>query len=91
MVADLPFEGIMQLSNTIRQVHTDAVVWLMDDENVFVEHPELFGADRGCAVIAVLDDGRRGAAWELRPFRTDLDAPSLETLIDTLRAVSVRP
>ena len=90
VVGEVAFDDIGRLSATIRRIRPDAVVWLTDDETHLVEHPELFAADRGCAVITVSDDGRRGSAWELRPSRTALDSPSWETLIDALRGASIR-
>lgn len=91
VVGDVAFDDIGHLAAAIRRIRPDVVVWLTDDETAIVDHPELFAADRGCAVITVLDDGRRGAAWELRPSRTALDSPSLETLVDALRGASTRP
>jgi hypothetical protein len=91
VVGDVNFEGVESLTVTLRRAHPDVVVWLTDDEAVLAAHPELLGADRGCALIAVLDDGRRSASWELRPYRTELGPPSLDSLLNALRAAAVRP
>ncbi|KGI67118.1 hypothetical protein MJO55_06035 [Mycolicibacterium rufum] len=91
VVGDMTFDGVDSLTAAIRRAHPDVVVWLMDDEAVLSVHPELLSADRGCAVIAVLDDGRRSASWELRPYRTELGPPSLDSLLHALRAAAVRP
>lgn len=91
VVQDVTFKGVESLKNAIHRAHPDVVVWLMNDETVLSTHPELLSADRGCAVIAVLDDGRRSASWELRPYRTNLGPPSLDSLMYALRAAGVRP
>jgi hypothetical protein len=91
VVDDIPFQSVDSLSVAISQTRPDIVVWLMNNETMLADHPELFGADRGCAVIAVLDDGRRGALWELRPYRTALDPPSVDTLVKALRTAAMRP
>jgi hypothetical protein len=91
VIRDFPFQSMDNVSLVIRQNRPDVVVWLMDDETMLANHPELFGANRGCAVIAVLDDGRRSASWELRPYRTALDPPSVDTLIEALRTAAMRP
>jgi len=83
-------DSVAQLS-ALRRAHPDAVVWLLADDSAIAAHTELFGADPGWAVIAVIDDGRRSNLWELRPHRTVLGAPSIDGLIDTLRDVAVRP
>jgi hypothetical protein len=90
VVEDIPFHDVHNLSLTIRQAHPDVVVWVTDDETVLANHPELFASERGCAVIAVLDDGRRSALWELRPYRTNIDPPSVDGLVNALRAAAVR-
>jgi hypothetical protein len=90
VVQDLPYDDLPQLSVALRQAHPDVVVWLMNDESILTDHTELFSLDRGCAVIAVLDDGRRSSLWELRPHRTVLDPPSIDRLIDVLRSATVR-
>jgi hypothetical protein len=91
VVEDVAFEGVESLTVTLRQACPDVLVWLMDDDGVLATHPELLGSDRACAVIAVLDDGRRSASWELRPYRTELGPPSLDSLLNALRAAAVRP
>lgn len=90
VVQDVPDGDLSHLSEALQQAHPDVVVWLMNDESILTDHVELFSADRGRVVIAVLDDGRRSSLWELRPHRTVLDPPSLDRLIDVLRNATVR-
>jgi hypothetical protein len=85
------FDDLDQVSAALQDAHPDVVVWLLDDETLLAEHAELFSAELGCRVIAVLDDGRRGSVWQLRPHRTALQAPSIDNLIDALRTAGVRP
>lgn len=85
VIADLRFDGVRQLAEDLRRADPDVVVWMLDDERTIAEHAELFQADRGRSVIAVLDDGRRTACWQLRPCRTVLDPPSIDNLVNTLR------
>jgi hypothetical protein len=91
IVADLRFDEFGHMSTVLHRMHPDVVVWLLDDETMLAAHDELFCAERHCAVIAVLDDGRRSALWQLRPHRTALAPPSIDGLIDALRTVAVRP
>lgn len=90
VVRDLPYDDVWRLSDALHHAHPDVVIWLLDDETTLAEHTELFCADRGCAVIAVLDDGRRSSLWELRPHRTELDPPSIDRLVEVLRNAAVR-
>jgi hypothetical protein len=89
VIADLPFDGVTQLAEALRQADPDVVVWVLNDERTIAEHPELFNTPRGRSVIAVLDDGRRTACWQLRPHRTALDPPSIDNLVDALRDAAV--
>jgi hypothetical protein len=90
VVQDLQYDDLPRLSAALHQAHPDVVVWLMNDESILTDHTELFSPDRGCAVVAVLDDGRRSSLWELRPHRTVLNPPSIDRLIDVLRSAAVR-
>jgi hypothetical protein len=90
VVEDLPFDDLRDLSAALHQAHPNVVVWLLDDETSIAEHTDLLWVERGCAVIAVLDDGRRSSVWELRPHRTAMDQPSMDGLIEALRNVAVR-
>ncbi len=85
VVADLPFDGVPRLADALSDADPDVVVWLLDDERIIAEHAELFHTDRGRAVIAVLDDGRRTVCWQLRPYGTVLEPPSIDNLVDALR------
>lgn len=90
VVQDITFEGVESTAASIRQAHPDVVVWLMDDDAMVAEHPALLGGDEGWAMIALLDDGRRSATWELRPSRTELGPPSYDSLLTALRAATTR-
>ena len=89
LIADLRFDGVTQLAEELRRADPDVVVWVLDDERTIAEHAELFQAGRGRSVIAVLDDGRRTACWQLRPHRIVLDPLSVDNLVDTLRDATV--
>jgi len=89
VTADLPFDDAAQLAEGLRQAHPDVVVWVLDDETTIADHAELFNTERGWPVIAVLDDGRRTACWQLRPYRTTLVPPSIDNLVDALRDAAV--
>lgn len=90
VVHEITFEGVESTAATIRQVHPDVVVWLLDDDSMVAQHPALLGGDEGWAMIALLDDGRRSATWELRPTRTELGPPSYDSLVKALRAATTR-
>jgi hypothetical protein len=85
VTADLPFDGVAQLADAMRLADPDVVVWVLDDERTIADHAELFNTQRGRSVIAVLDDGRRTACWQLRPNRTALEPPSIDHLVQALR------
>jgi len=90
VVEDVPFEDLSHLATELHKVRPDAVVWLLDDESMIADHAELLSADTGWAVVAVLDDGRHSALWELRPCRRLLGTPSMGALADALRDAVVR-
>jgi len=90
VVEDLPFDDLRDLSAALRQAHPNVVVWLLDEETLIPDHTDLLWVERGCAVIAVLDDGRRSSV-KLRPHRTVLEPPSMDGLIQALRNVAERP
>lgn len=90
VVEDLPFDDLRALAAALRQANPSVVIWLLDDETLIADHTDLLWVERGCAVIAVLEDGRRSSVWELRPHRTALDQPSMDGLIEALRNVAVR-
>jgi hypothetical protein len=91
VVEDFPFDDLRDLSAALRRAHPDVVVWMLDDETLVADHTDVLWDDRGCAVIAVLDDGRRSSLWELWPRRTALDPPSMDVLVEALRNAAVRP
>ncbi|MCM6776645.1 hypothetical protein NDR87_22825 [Nocardia sp. CDC159] len=72
----------------LRRLAPDVVVWQLDDDAMLDRRPELFGATGGFPVIAIIDDGRGSAVWRLLPQRTALGAPSIDTLVDTIHAVT---
>ncbi|OBC00008.1 hypothetical protein A5784_20945 [Mycobacterium sp. 852013-50091_SCH5140682] len=85
VVADVPFDGVTELAEALCRSDPDVVVWVLDDERAIAEHAELFHTGRGRSVIAVLDDGRSTACWQLRPHRTVLDPPSIDNIVAALR------
>lgn len=89
VTADLHCDDVGQLADALRAAHPDAVVWVLDDDAPIADHAELFNAERGWPVIAVLDDGRRIACWQLQPHRTTLIPPSFDRLVDALRDAAV--
>lgn len=89
VVQEIVFEGFDSMAAAVRQSHPDVVVWVMDDDSNVAQHPALLG-DGGWPIIAVLDDGRRSATWELRPSRTELGPPSYDSLVKALRAATTR-
>ena len=90
VVEDVPFEDLSGLAAVLHKVRPDAVVWLLDDESMIADHAELLSADTGWAVVAVLDDGRHSALWELRTSRRSLGTPSMGALTDALHDAAVR-
>ncbi|MBF6336864.1 hypothetical protein IU450_13335 [Nocardia abscessus] len=88
VVEDAPAHDLPRLSQRLRRLAPDVVVWQLDDDAMLDRQPELFGATGGFPVIAITDDGRDSAVWRLWPHRTALGTPSIDTLVDTIHAVT---
>ncbi|WP_147404200.1 hypothetical protein [Nocardia panacis] len=76
------------LAHRLRRLAPDVVVWQFDSDALLEQRPEFFGVTGGFPIIAIIDDGRGSALWRLLPQRTTLDAPSFDTLVDTIHAVT---
>ncbi|WP_428338563.1 hypothetical protein [Mycobacterium sp.] len=90
VIEDLHTDEMATLSASMRRIRPDVVVWQLQNEPSLADHPEFFGADSGFAVLAVVNDGRRGSLWRLRPHRTAVDPLSIDGLVGAIRA-SARP
>jgi hypothetical protein len=88
VVDDAPAADLDQLSQRLRRIAPDVVVWQLDDDAMLDQRPELFGATGGFPVIAITDDGCGSALWRLLPQRSTLGTPAFGTLIDTIHAVT---
>jgi hypothetical protein len=88
VIEDLHTDEMAALSASMRRIRPDVVVWQLQNEPSLVDHPEFFGADGGFAVLAVVNDGRRGSLWRLRPHRTAVDPLSVDGLVGAIRAAA---